>query len=540
MKNIISIFNVSVFTVSICFSTYSHAWNFHEHRKIGHDAFLDMCEELKDDYKGNVHKLNLLRDLICNNVKEKARTYGIRSALSGDHINSPEDFETVSAEVQALSWINYGELATKNHEHFWPHVKQVWRKYHELAVDSSLIAQKHWNDGRKTKSIKELDKALILSAYSNHFLHDSFSIGHNGFSRINSTQNSSLIFHDEWNRAGRLMKGSRHSLERQETYSTKNNLHENILFDKRPDECLSYNNSENNADLKEENIDCSIDIWFALGDGYLNKNTGNEIRTRNANISALKAVVITFLEGNDNGYSLAADNLFPISTENFIQHSVYTSKYKGLYSVVNPEDDECQTENGEGYLENNYCWIDIDSSFMEPVYPNWTIQIGRTDFNSYGKPFYSTYMAYSLHTYDKSSIFYSWPNNTRIYYLINFDDAELSYQSNNASTYREIGFTFTLPNFYDGTIFSHDLNFAHAFLARGKDNAKWSDELDVVERGGYIGLNTSMDIVKYKLTLGLGWFLPNHDLSDTEFKVNLMFGIEFGTLGGGALSRWKD
>ncbi len=519
-------------------STNTHAWEFKEHRELGETSYLEACSTLDKIYNApqDSELLAILKSLPCINADERARQYGIRTALSADHIESPEDFETEVAEEQALSWVNYGSLALKNHEHFWPHVKYMWRRYHDQAIGASLRAREYWDDNRKIKAVVELERALALSSFADHFLHDAFSIGHGGFSRINSFQNSSLIFHDEWNNSGRWMKGNRYDLNRY--IGSERMLEESIL--NPPTSCDSVVDSLSGLVIKKRDSHCDVDIWYAYGDGKLKDNPQNSSRIIEANKNAIVAVILSFVEGDDRGFSLLADNQFPISTQSFEQKSAYAGLLNDngeRYVISQLKNDKCPQAEGGVYSQFNVCWFDVESSYMEPVYSDMTAVLGKVIFDGYDSSFYSLYLAYSLYS-PTLPFLNAWPKNIRIYYLFNLEDADISYENSRVSTYRELGLNIVLPNLYDGTLLSHDIDIAYALLDTQQE--KWYKNPEKNEEGGYLGVNTNFDIMKAKLSLGLGWFFPTTDLSDSEFKAQIMVGWDFGVLGGGPLSRWKE
>jgi len=73
-----------------------------------------------------------------------------------------------------------------------------------------------------------------------------------------------------------------------------------------------------------------------------------------------------------------------------------------------------------------------------------------------------------------------------------------------------------------------------------KSEERWyKQSFNYTETGAYLGLNTNLDFLKAKLSIGTGWFFPHNTYLRKEFKAQLMFGLTFGVLGGGPLKRWS-
>ena len=521
----------------LCISMKAYAWKFNEHRELGELSFKKACLLLESKYtdETNLERISMFKSILCSNINEQARQYGMRSALAADHISSPKDFESTKAERQALSWLNYGALALKNHEHFWPHVKKSWRRYHKESIDSAIKAREYWNNNRKIKAVVEFERALILSSFADHFLQDSFSIGHGGFSRINSLQNPSLIFHDEWNNKGRWMKGSQYHL------SHNFNVGDSDVYKQTAFSC--ENNIDKSYDLiiKNVDLDSNFNKWFAYGDGKLHCNPGNFTRIIDANVNSIVSVFLSFMDGNDSDYSMKADHQFPISTQSFSQKSVYANYIngatKGRYTTSNPITEVCSSKGKEVYELNDVCWFDLENSFMEPVYSDLTLAISRVTIQKYSESVFGLYLAYSFYS-PNLPLLELWPKNIRAYFFVNVENLDINYKGHDVTEYRELGLNFILPNFYDGTPISHEIDVAYALIGSSQEN--WYDSIKKRDDGAYLGVNTNLDIMKLKLTLGLGWFIPSTDLSDALFKWQVMLGWNFGVLGGGPLTRWKD
>lgn len=507
--------------VSMCCSSEVLAWNFSEHRELGQITYAESCKRLEKAYKDN-EGYTALMSFVCLDYEVKSRSYGVMTAIAGDHIKSPDDFDINSVEKQSLSLSNYGILALENYDHFWPRVNSAWKKYHSKAIDIAIDAKKDMDNKLLTKAKIKFERAIKYSAFADHFLQDSFSIGHNGFSRINSLQNDSLIFHDKWNNIGRYLKGNRFNL------GDDINAHANdVMYAAVNNPPLTCQNivDYNNIILKNENMDCHVDIWFALGDGNLNRkeNIDNKGRIIRANIYSLTSVIRSFIDGSDKGYSVLADNSFPLAAENFVatsqMASYFSSRPAHTNSYPDPATKQCEDKIGV-YEEHELCWFDLNNMLMEPVYPDITFSLGRIYFRRNDVFLTGLYGAYSPH-----GLIERWPKWIRVYGIKTLDGIDASYS--------ESGVNIVLPNLYDGTPISHEMEFAYASISK---DVGISDSIN--RNGAYLGINTNIDILRVKISLGAGYFLPATDLKESELKVQFTLGWSFGSLGGGPLSRW--
>ncbi|WP_396588195.1 hypothetical protein [Bermanella sp. R86510] len=197
---------------SVC--QHAFTWNFDEHTAAGREAYRHACAFMEGVIE-ETHT-HALETWLCKpdfELSLSADAYGRMSALSGDHLESPEEFLTFEGEVAAGSAINYADLASKNASHFWPTVKKVWMKHHLNAIKyahkiSSIVSIDHKNN-LSTKEIIELEvmvkQMLSFSAFSSHFLQDAFSIGHSGFGRGATSAELSVGFHDHYNENGAIL-----------------------------------------------------------------------------------------------------------------------------------------------------------------------------------------------------------------------------------------------------------------------------------------------------------------------------------------------
>ena len=69
------------------------------------------------------------------------------------------------------------KLAANNPDHFQPYSREVWRKGHEIALRKAKEARLVYRE-RREDGVKLLQEAYAISAFSCHFLTDSFAAGH--------------------------------------------------------------------------------------------------------------------------------------------------------------------------------------------------------------------------------------------------------------------------------------------------------------------------------------------------------------------------
>lgn len=529
-------------------SINANSWKFGEHYDIGRLSYKNACAFIESELKEKSSKNSLKQEdarnfealfhlLPCSEVDRHALTYGFRNALAADHIESPSDFFSLSGEKQALSWFNFGKLALENYQHFWPQVKRSWLEYHMEAIRLASQAHELLNNGDSIGAARILEKSLAYSAFADHFLQDSFSIGHSGFSRVSSLQNPSLIFHDYWNNTGRFLWGIEISDKSRD-----------ILLNKH--KRLSILSEEIKA--KENHIQ-----WLAYGDGCLHyqsdavrkpnknkrdknkkckhENKKNFERLKVVNRDSIVAVMLAFIHGRDTGYSILVEKQFPAATESFKLESVY------LTLSGSPEREKCDHRIAGTFLagsrkDNEKCWFYLEQTYMEPVYPGTTISLTGTSLHNHKS---SSYFGYHLvvSPHLKADLISWWPNSVRVYSSANITPLDLIYKDSEVGVYEELGISITLPNFYFGTPLSHELEIAvaqlsekHFFLFKGGE---------VIERGVYTGVNSTIDILRANLTLGVGMFIPDYKQPKPDLKIQMMIGWSLGATGGGPLKRWK-
>lgn len=178
-------------------------WDYVEHVSLGSESYRRACEQLKAEVATSVDPAVKTRlDIACDNLDIAAQLYGQATALAGDRFSGPQDFLSTGAGWKAASRKNYYTLALANTTHFHPYATREWWRYHKQAQVRAVAASKT----QGLDAVDGLQLALYEAAFADHFLHDAFSAGHMGFNRAASSVAASLVFHDQWNAKGRVIR----------------------------------------------------------------------------------------------------------------------------------------------------------------------------------------------------------------------------------------------------------------------------------------------------------------------------------------------
>src|SRR5258705_4244149 len=180
----------------------SAGWNYVEHVELGSESYANACKQLRDEVEGADAATMTRLEIACDNLELSAELYGQACALAGDRFNAPADFMSTSAGWKAASRKQYYGLALANSTHFHPYAPREWRRYHSQALDHALEASRH----QGLDAVDGLQLALFENAFADHFLDDPFSAGHMGFNRAASSVAASLVYHDQWNGKGRVVR----------------------------------------------------------------------------------------------------------------------------------------------------------------------------------------------------------------------------------------------------------------------------------------------------------------------------------------------
>lgn len=185
-------------------SSTAFAWWRREHQAIGNEAYIAACNRLAP-LKDRDAQTAQRYDIACANLQIQALVYGQANAVSGDFVGEAGELTTALGATLVTQRSNYYRLALRNSTHFHPLATREWRVLHRQAVDGALAASRKVGAAQ----IEAFEQAFYDSAFGDHFLHDSFCAGHMGFNRSASSAAASKVYHDEWNRRGRLVANRR-------------------------------------------------------------------------------------------------------------------------------------------------------------------------------------------------------------------------------------------------------------------------------------------------------------------------------------------
>jgi hypothetical protein len=243
-----------VFLLASLVGRQALAWDFDEHRDVCQMAYAHACEETKGRAESTSEKARW--DLACRRERRFDAVYGQACALAGDRVVRPEDLASALGGVWASSDVYYYFIALINQEHFQPQSLRYWLKYHVQAIGLAKDASGDV-DGAQ---VSAFEKAMFMSAFSDHFLADSFSAGHMGFNRMASSAGAAKAYHDAWNDSGRWVRSA--------------------------DGCE----------------------WFAKGDGHIKDVSARENKAHGCNIEgALKQQAASVPDATGKKYDLASE-----------------------------------------------------------------------------------------------------------------------------------------------------------------------------------------------------------------------------------------
>ncbi|MDH5300406.1 MAG: hypothetical protein OEW58_03485 [Gammaproteobacteria bacterium] len=191
-------------TFFLSLSSFSaFAWEFDEHALLGTQAYQQACSRMGAIDKKSISTTQQQRlELACMKLGEKfyyAGVYGRAAAVAGDHALTPDDFYTGAAQRYVANTGEYGLLALRNSNHFYPLVTNEWSMYFNQSLHLAMDAQSLVG----AEQVRAFERMMFVHAFSSHFYQDAFSAGHMGFNRVGSTSAPALTFHDYWNRQGR-------------------------------------------------------------------------------------------------------------------------------------------------------------------------------------------------------------------------------------------------------------------------------------------------------------------------------------------------
>jgi len=301
------------------------AWDAHEHAEIGAKGYLLACAQMRESSTGwpqvmahaDLEAARSRLAIVCPEDewrrKQRAASYGQMVAISGDHLESPEEFRDKLQGRSILSTTDYGILALDNHSHFEPISLREWRRQRNKALaeaerSASLMG---------AEAMDVLDFAIARQAFADHFLEDSFAAGHIGINRAASGPGAAWVFHNFWNQTGRKVKDGFPTYEQTErTQVVQRNVAKAPLQTNpaptTPEEagpsapaCIPEPTAPTD-DSKEANA-AKKGIWVTFGDGQLERckcNGGNSAcwdRVVSSQRSSIYDLFTAFVLGKRDG-----------------------------------------------------------------------------------------------------------------------------------------------------------------------------------------------------------------------------------------------
>ncbi len=182
-----ALFGIAVMLmIAVVVPRLAFAWGFDEHKRMGDEAFRRACGQADESQRRALAEL--LRPAGAAPAGEAAntcstivfaggRSYGTLAALSGDVVDSPylltDDADHVDEQTASLGV--YLRLAHENYRHFLPHSVGTYKSWHHVALSEAATSP---IQGGPHDSRGRLARALIINAFADHHLQDSFSAGH--------------------------------------------------------------------------------------------------------------------------------------------------------------------------------------------------------------------------------------------------------------------------------------------------------------------------------------------------------------------------
>lgn len=193
------------------------AWRGDEHVTIGESAFALACARARTEAWSSLDSDARQRlDLICSEVRSTLSSsryvrfaytelMGEWSALAADHTRLPTDLTDIRLGDVAIDYRVLTRVAMTNYRHFHPAAPVSWRGEHLKAVASAVQAAK----AAGANLVEDLERALAVEAFAQHYLQDSFASGHMGFNRVASSNAATLAYHNELSSKGRCVANAR-------------------------------------------------------------------------------------------------------------------------------------------------------------------------------------------------------------------------------------------------------------------------------------------------------------------------------------------
>jgi len=184
-----------------------------EHVELGRSAYHSACAALVAD--AQLLAVDAFRErlgVVCRVVPARHSTvaseyvyetmFGEWTALAADFIDTPDQLRSEKAGDLALDYRRLARLAMSNYKHFHPAVVTSWRDEQRKSIERVIVATKEVG----LSQLDELEYALAIQAFAQHYLHDAFSSGHMGFNRVASSNATALAYHNRASVEGRCVR----------------------------------------------------------------------------------------------------------------------------------------------------------------------------------------------------------------------------------------------------------------------------------------------------------------------------------------------
>jgi hypothetical protein len=229
------------------------AWKYHEHTAVGRESYRCAClwlledigartsengvcpltvidgatgrPVLNDGQKKNELTKSLIRDVMCTptQLDTLVERYGQATALAGDHLGDPKEFEYIDGQRNTVSIVVYALRALSDGDHFHPRSPLLWSEWHLEALRAArsaraIVKAKQRATGAEapddltnaSEPLRQLFfRMLYVNAFGDHFLQDAFAAGHMGSNRGATRPTAAQVFHDKHNRLGRVVRDAR-------------------------------------------------------------------------------------------------------------------------------------------------------------------------------------------------------------------------------------------------------------------------------------------------------------------------------------------
>ncbi len=149
------------------------AWEFDEHEYLGCRGYAMACEAAEDSLEaweattGPMPEARYRYQIACGDTARMAQLHGQAVALSGDHIEDPNEYFETRGRRSATCGPQYVKAALSNANHFHPHNVVTWARHHRVALESCVSLQ----TSASVLRLENVFEAIFYeSTFADHFL----------------------------------------------------------------------------------------------------------------------------------------------------------------------------------------------------------------------------------------------------------------------------------------------------------------------------------------------------------------------------------